>query len=104
MGGIEKNIIAQAKRFKNKLPERIQNRPVLAWWLAFYYDAFIMLDADRTVGFDISLIPWSTLHAYAIAHGLEGDDYHDFIYLVRYMDLAYIKHRASKDATSGKSG
>ena len=103
MSVIEKNIIAQAKRFGEPLPERIQNKPKLALGLAFYLDAFVELDTDRAAGFGLGAIPWSSLHTYALAHEMAGDDYHDFMYILRKLDNAYLKHvqsKGSKDAES----
>lgn len=96
MGAIERNIVAQAKRFNDPIPDRIKNKPRLNRALAFYMDAFVELDTDRPVAFSFGVIPWSVIHTYAKAHELEGDDYHEFVYLIRTLDMAYVKHVQGK--------
>lgn len=79
----------------------MRNKPVLGLGLAFFMDAFIELDTDRDIGFGLGPIPWSSMHTYAMAHGLTGEIYHDFMYLVRKLDTAYIKHRQAKEGNNG---
>ena len=96
MSVIEKNILAQAKRFGEPIPDRIKNRPRLRFELAFFLDAFYELDTDRNVSVSFGPIPWSSLHNYAVANELVGEEYYDFMYLVRAIDSAYIKHMREK--------
>lgn len=103
MGPIEQNIIAQAKRCRDPIPERIRNKPRLHFNLSFFLDAFLELDTDRDVGMGFGPIPWSSLHNYAVVHELCGGAYDDFMYLLRQLDNAYIKHITSKGANSGQS-
>lgn len=79
----------------------MQNRPKLGMGLELYMDAFLELDTDRDIGFGLGPIPWSSMHTYALAHGLDGEEYHNFMFLVRQLDSAYIKHRQSKEAANG---
>lgn len=96
MSAIEKNIVAQAKRFGEPIPDRIKNKPRLRYELAFFLDAFYELDTDRNMSVSFGPIPWSSLNNYAVAHEITGEDYHDFMYLVRAVDSAYIKHMREK--------
>lgn len=96
MSVIEQNIVKQAKRFGEPIPDRIRNRPRLRFELIFFLDAFYELDTDRNVSVSFGPIPWSSLNNYALAHEISGEDYHDFMYLVRAVDTAYIKHMREK--------
>lgn len=70
--------------------------------LGVYLDSWLELDTDRNVGVSFAPIPWSSLHNYATANGFDGDDYFDFMYLVRQLDKGYILHMQAK-AKHGES-
>ena len=54
------------------------------------------LSTDRSLGMAEGPIPWSAIDMYASRHDIVDDDYERFSYLIRSMDMEYIKHR-SKD-------
>ena len=56
--------------------------------LLFEWMAFAELRTDRPVGIDIGAIPWSSLNAFALRHGIEGDDFEHFSHVVRELDAA----------------
>lgn len=103
MGAVEQTILKQAKQAGEPIPERIRNKPRLNPTLAFYLEAHAELDTDRDVAFGFGPIPWSSLNAYAQAYGMTGEDYEDFMFLVRYVDNAYIKHMQSKGNNGAQS-
>jgi hypothetical protein len=41
------------------------------------------------MGFGAGPIPWSDIANYAIVYGLVGEEFLDFIYLIRSMDAAW---------------
>jgi hypothetical protein len=92
MADIEKNIIDQAIRFNEPIPDRIQNKPVLGVSSLFFFNSFIELDTDRPHGMSAGPIPWTSLHAYAMFHALSGELYDDFFCILRKMDTAWLKH------------
>lgn len=104
MGHIEKNIVAQAKRFNEKIPDRILNKPTLFVSSRFFLDAFLDLDTDRPSSMGgLCPIPWSSIHRYAKAHELVGTDYEDFIFLVRRLDNAYTQHKNASEPNNGNT-
>ncbi len=103
MSGVEQTIIAQAKRCNDPIPERIRNKPRLHFNLSYFFNAFVELDSERDVGMGFGPIPWSSLHQYALFHELSGEAYEDFMYLLRELDRAYIKHVAKKGGGTSES-
>lgn len=99
MGPIEKNLIAQAKRFKQPIPDRIRNKPKLGFGLDFYLSAFFDLEYERqwvNEGAIALPITWTSLQNYAQHHDLEGDAHEDFMFFMAALDTAYLKHLAKK--------
>lgn len=103
MGAIEQNIIAQAKRCNDPIPDRIKNKPRLSFGLTFYLRAFSELDSERDFGMGMGPIPWSSMHQYAMILELTGEAYEDFMYLIRELDREYITHITKKRPTNGES-
>jgi len=102
MSGVEKNIVAQAKRFGRPIPDRIKNKPRLLPGLSFFMTSFYELQSDRPVGLGWASIPWSSLHAYAQSMQLTQTEYEDFMFLVRQLDNGYIAHMRDK-GSNGES-
>lgn len=100
MAGIEQNIVKQAKRFNEPIPDRIKNKPKLGLGLDLFIDAFWDLEHDRVWASGMSAVPlplaWSALHNYALYHELAGEAYEDMLYFLREMDSAYISHIMKK--------
>lgn len=96
MAPIEKNLLRQAKRFGEPIPDRIRNKPRLGMGLDIFLDAFFDLEHERTflVGAAIQAlpIPWQSINKYAEVHELTGDLYDDMLYFIRALDDAYLKH------------
>lgn len=65
--------------------------------------AFLELDSERDFGMGMGPIPWSSMNAYAQLQGLTGESYEDFMYLIRELDTAYIRHMSKKGATNSES-
>lgn len=100
MSGIEKNLIKQAKRAGEPIPDRIANKPRLRMGLELFLEAFFELEHERQylVGAAVQAlpIPWHIINKYAEVHELTGDLYDDLLYFVRALDDAYIKHLNKK--------
>ena len=96
MGGIEKNLIAQAKRFKQPLPDRIANKPRLKSGMDLFMLAFLDLQHDRAwLSGDVAQplsITWRTICDYAEIYDITGNLLHEMLYFVRELDDAYIRH------------
>lgn len=96
MAPIEKNLVAQCKRFGEPLPERIKNKPRLGLGLDIFLDAFFDLEYDRNwlVGTVAQPLPisWGTLQKYAEIYEFSGILRDDLLYLVRALDNAYINY------------
>ncbi|WP_316234670.1 hypothetical protein [Bradyrhizobium sp. SZCCHNR1020] len=66
--------------------------------LGFEWRAFAELRTDRPVGLDLGAIPWSSIDAFAIRHGIAGDEFERFCRLIRALDIAeraYIREHRS---------
>ena len=51
--------------------------------------AFGELHTCRGIGMEAGPIPWTAIDRYAERHGIEGDDFEEFLILVRAMDDEY---------------
>lgn len=92
MGGIEENIVKQAVRFGQPIPDRIANAPQLNIGLDFYFQAFMDLINDRSNGqASIGPICWSNIKAYAEHYELDEDDSERLFYFIKEMDIEYVK-------------
>lgn len=73
----------------------------------FYFDAFRELSTARPVGLAVGPIPFTAIVEYFKIYG-ENEDFEDFIYIIRGMDLAFLEINAAKssnkkeDKTDGK--
>lgn len=91
MGMKEQNIIAQAVRFGDKIPDKILNAPKLESHLQIYLTAFFELDSDRSVGMSLGRIPWSSVCKYSEFYEFDKDQAEDLFYFVAKMDDVYLK-------------
>lgn len=64
--------------------------------LEFTYSAYWDLNTCREYGFSAGPIPWSAIRDYAVAHDLDNDEYEEFSYLIRAMDVANMKWNAAQ--------
>lgn len=101
-GDKDADIVIQAYRAKQKVPDRIANAPELLPWLTGEYEAFFELSTCRADG----VIPWTALHQYAVACGYAEtlDDFQRFTWLMRAMDKVYIEHKAKKKIQAAPKG
>lgn len=96
MGPIEQGIVKQAIKTGQPIPDRIQNAPVLATGLLFYIQAFFDLDSAREQGWSLGRIPWMAVQQYAVFYDLDHDQNETLHYLIREMDIEYLKYRKDK--------
>ena len=82
--GVEQNIIKQAKRFGNPIPDFIANKPFLMPGLELYYEAFQELATCRRNG----QIAWESIAYYATFYGFDEEQTEDLFYHIRAMDSA----------------
>lgn len=98
MSGKEQNLVKQAKRMGQPIPERIKNKPVLKTGLVLYYDAYFDLDNDRT---ESHRIPWTVLTQYVDRYKFSETQEECLIYFARSLDDCYVKwlnkKRGNKD-------
>lgn len=102
-GKSESTIVEQARKMGMPLPDSIANKPQLAVGLELYWKAFVELSSDRSVSMAEGPIPWSSMNAWAIRHGIFGDDFDRLVLVIRGLDEAYLKkqHKTHKK-TLGK--
>lgn len=96
MSRIEKNLIKQARRFNQPIPERIKNKPKLGIGLDIFLDAFYDLEHDRIWLTGEKIIPlpisWSAIAQYTNFYEITGILRDELLYFVKELDNAYIKH------------
>lgn len=93
MSGIEQNIVKQAKRFNQPIPDRIKNKPDLLAGLSLYLDAFFdLLNDANSSGF----IPWTAIVSYATYHCFSKEQTDLAIYFIRELNGAYLKHTSKQ--------
>jgi hypothetical protein len=90
MSAVEENIVKQAKRCGDPIPDRIKNKPKLRIGLEPYLDAFHELHTERQGGFGLTQIPWSSIVKYTEVYELSGEAREDMLHFVRVLDDAYI--------------
>lgn len=96
MGPIEQNIIKQAMRFGQPIPDRILNAPELQNGLYLYLQAFFELDSERSHAFGARPIPWSSIKDYAAAFNFDECQTDDLFYFIRQMDNEHLKKLQKK--------
>lgn len=91
LGSSEQDIVKQAIRSGQQVPDRIANAPELNLGLLFYLQAFFDLDAERSQGFSRGRIPWSRIAEYAKYYELDNDQTDCLLCFIRAMDTAHLK-------------
>lgn len=61
-----------------------------------YYKAFMELSTCRAIGMMSGPIPWTAVNTYAVREGFTGDDYEQFVLLVRMMDVVYLEYQVNE--------
>lgn len=74
----------------------MQEAPEIGLGLELFYKAFQELNSCRQFGFGEGPIPWSAMSDWAYAHGLDEEQREDMFYLVRQLDLEFLKYMAEK--------
>lgn len=85
MGSIEQNIVNQALRFGQEIPEKIRNKPRLLFGLDLYLNAYFDLRPEAKDG----IIPWSSSIEYAKFYEFDFEDTETMIYMMHEMSSAY---------------
>lgn len=93
MAGKEKNLVAQAKRFGQPIPDRIKNKPILKTGLMLYYDAFDTLRFDTN---ESGYVPWNILIKYSERYEFSEVQTEMLIYLVRRLNECYSNWQSKK--------
>lgn len=95
-------IIRQSILNKQPVPDKIAKAPVLLPWLDGVFTAFTRLTTCRQ---DLSYIPWSAVHQYAVAYGYaeDIDEMERFETLIHKMDSAYIGFHQKKNEREMKA-
>lgn len=88
--GAQREFLEDMARRDGAEPKALSNRVEVSPVLSFYYEAFIVLSSSRTVGMATNPIPLSEMLAYCDLYGLDGDERHDFVYLIQSLDREYL--------------
>lgn len=91
MGDIEQNLVKQAIRFGDRIPDRIANAPRLHLGLEIFIQAFYDLDSERSHGLGPTPISWSSIKGYALAYEFDDEMTDDLIFFVRGIDREHLK-------------
>lgn len=102
MGGVAHNIIKQALRFGEEIPERIKNKPELFSGLELYFEAFHDLDTERNHNSGLTRIPRSKIVEYAFEYDFDYRQKEDLIFYIRRMDNALLKHLKAKQPSQNE--
>jgi hypothetical protein len=96
MGNIEQNLVKQAIRMGQPIPDRIKDAPDVNLGLNLYLTAFFDLDAERSHGFGYSRIPWTRMREYAEYNEFDEEQFEDLVFFIRKLDSANEERLASK--------
>lgn len=96
MGSVERNIAKQAIRFGNPIPKRIAESPELKNGLGLYLTSFFELDTERSHGFSLTRIPWSSIATYAAYYDFDEEQTENLFYYIRQMDNENLKRLEKK--------
>lgn len=78
------------------MPDAIKNAPELLPGLQFVFEAFGELNTTRAMGQVEGPIPWTAIREYAEVYDVRGDEFDEFNYLIRAMDLEYMSFRSEE--------
>lgn len=70
-----------------------------------YWRAFMTLKGDRPMGAlgGAGRIPWSSINAYALRYGIDGEDFEHLVHMIDAMDdvfLGWLAERQEKGKTA----
>lgn len=101
MGPVQENIVKQALRMGQPIPDRILNAPELYPGLGLYLSAFFHLDSERSHAFGPTAIPITSVVAYAHAFNFDEEQVENLLFFIREMDNANLKRVKDKQTASG---
>lgn len=78
-------------RFKQPLPNRIQNAPELWQGNELYYVGFLDLTSSRPIGFGLGPLSLLTVLEYCFIMDIEGEQQEDFIWILQRLDAKYLE-------------
>lgn len=78
------------------IPKKIANAPELWPGLAFYLNAFHVLESERVVGLELGPIPRSAIMEYGHELDMDDEGMDDLYYHVRSLDIFFMKWQAKK--------
>lgn len=93
---MEQDIIRQAVRSGQPIPDRIANAPKLRIGLRLFLQAFFDLDSERDQGWGLGRIPWTAMRQYALFYELDQEQSDALIHFVQVMDTAFLKWAKDK--------
>jgi hypothetical protein len=96
LGSMERNIVRQALRTGQPIPDRILNAPMLRQGLVFYLEAFFDLDSERSQGMGLGRIPWIAITQYAEYYGLDDEQTDSLLYFIKALDSAHLQRIKEK--------
>jgi hypothetical protein len=98
MGAIEQNIVKQALRTGQPIPDSIRDAPELREELFLFMQAFFALNTERHSGMGLGPIPWSAIQQYGHTHWFDREQMEDLHFYIRRMDIAYMDAENAKNA------
>lgn len=97
LGEIEQNLVKQAIREGQPIPERIANRPTIEPGSELYLQAFFDLDSERSHQYNYTSIPFLAIVNYASYLGVDAETADDLVYYVREIDREHIERLKKKE-------
>lgn len=91
-------------RDKRALPDFIRDAPELTPGLELFFNAFLDLENDRSIGFGIGPISWSVINEYCVVNDIVDDQRHAMFYHIRKMDAVYIELMTEKSKVKKPPG
>lgn len=92
----ERGPVAVAKIRSNKKFDWYFQPPLRADGDDLYLAAFWDLDTERSIGMGLGPIPRHQIRDRGLELGLEPDTLEAFVYVIRQMDNAYLKHESAR--------
>jgi hypothetical protein len=82
-------IETQAVKRRQPIPKFVADRPDLPECLLFFWQSFLDLSTERSIGMGPGPIPWSRIVNYANYYDI--DDAESFIQIITEVDKAYLE-------------
>ena len=76
------------------IPETVADKPEVRTDLIFYWEAYLDLSQDRTIGFSLGPIPWRAINDWAIRYSItDPEEFQILKELIWKIDTAYLKYQ-----------